>query len=312
VVGEMKSGTSWVMWMLDSHPEIFCSGEGCFFGRDQEREDIPVIAGPTPSLRNGLLGCEGLQTWRSFMWNYWGKQGDAEEDLRNLTRLAVDYYMLQGSARSGKRIVGDKSPLHTDHVDEIFELYPEAKVIHVVRDGRDVAVSLMHHFWNLSKDIHRGGIYDLWPEERARRDAYREDPDAFLASGESIFVEERLRQMAVRWNRRTSKASREGTELLGENFLQLKYEDLLNNTAQTMQPAFELLGARTDEEVIGHCVQKNSFERAAGRPQGSEESASFFRKGVAGDWRTRFTPQDRMVYEQVAGQTLREMGYSLD
>jgi glycosyltransferase involved in cell wall biosynthesis len=312
VVGEMKSGTSWVMWMLDSHPEIFCSGEGCFFGRDQEWEDIPVIVDPTPSLRNGLLGCEGLQTWRSFMWNYWGKQGNAEEDLRNLTRLAVDYYMLQGSARSGKRIVGDKSPLHTDHVDEIFELYPEAKVIHVVRDGRDVAISLMHHFWNLSKDIHQGGIYDLWPEERARRDAYRKDPEAFLQSGESIFVEERLRQIATRWNRRTSKASREGTELFGENFLQLKYEDLLKGPKETMQPVFELLGARADEEVIRHCVENNSFEQAAGRPRGSEQSASFFRKGVAGDWRAQFTPQDRKVYEQVAGQTLLEMGYSLD
>jgi glycosyltransferase involved in cell wall biosynthesis len=312
VVGEMKSGTSWVMWMLDSHPEIFCSGEGCFFGRDQEMEDIPVILDPTPSLRNGLLNSEGLGIWRSFMWNYWAKQGDAEADLRNLTRLAVDYYMLQGSARSGKRIVGDKSPLHTDYVDEIFEIYPEAKVIHVVRDGRDVAVSLMHHFWNLSKDKHEEGIYDLWSEELAKRDRYRQDPEAFLASGQSIFDEERLRQIAVRWKRRTSKASREGTDLFGENFLQLRYEDLLHSPEEVMRPVFELLGARADEEVVSQCVHNNSFERAAGRPKGAEQSESFFRKGVAGDWRTLFTQRDREVYEQVAGRTLVEMGYSLD
>jgi glycosyltransferase involved in cell wall biosynthesis len=312
VVGEMKSGTSWVMWMLDSHPEIFCSGEGCFFGRDQVMEDIPVISEPTPSLRNGLQSSEGLSIWRSFMWNYWAKQGDAEEDLRNLTRLAIDYYMLQGSARSGKRIVGDKSPLHTDHVDEIFELYPDAKVVHVVRDGRDVAVSLMHHFWNLSKDIHEGGIYDLKPEELAKRDAYREDPDAFLDSGQSIFIEERLGQMATRWNRRTSKASHEGAELFGENFLQLRYEDLLLRPEQSMQPVFELLGAQADENVVSRCVQKNSFATAAGRPRGAEESESFFRKGVAGDWRALFTKSDRDLYEQIAGQTLLEMGYPLD
>ena len=311
VVGEMKSGTSWVMWMLGSHPEIFCSGEGCFFGRDQEMEDIPVILDPTPSLRNGLLGCAGLGIWRSFMWNYWAKQGDAEYDLRNLTRLAVDYYMLQGSARSGKRIVGDKSPLHTDYVDEIFELYPEAKVIHVVRDGRDVAVSLMHHFWNLSKDKHEGGIYVLEPEELAKRDAYREDPNAFVASGQSIFLEERLRQIATRWNRRTSKASREGFELFGDNFLQLSYEDLLLGPEERMRPVFELLGAQSDKEIIRRCVGNNSFERAAGRDRGSELSESFFRKGVAGDWRNVFTERDRKVYEQIAGQTLVEMGYSL-
>ena len=312
VVGEMKSGTSWVMWMLGSHPEIFCSGEGCFFGRDQEREDIPVILDPTPSLRNGLLTCEGLGIWRSFMWNYWAKQGDAEYDLRNLTRLAIDYYMLQGSARSGKRIVGDKSPLHTDHVDEIFELYPDARVIHVVRDGRDVAVSLMNHFWNLSKDKHEEGIYDLWPEELTKRDAYRRDPEAFRASGESIFVEERLRQMATRWNRRVAKASREGIGLFGDNYLQLRYEDLLLSPEERVRAIFELLGARADEDVVSHCVENNSFEKVAGRPKGSEVSGSFFRKGVAGDWRGLFTEHDREVYEQVAGQTLVELGYSLD
>jgi len=41
-------------------------------------------------------------------------------------------------------------------------------------------------------------------------------------------------------------------------------------------------------------------------------SGSFFRKGVAGDWRGLFTEHDREVYEQVAGQTLVELGYSLD
>jgi glycosyltransferase involved in cell wall biosynthesis len=311
VVGEMKSGTSWIMWMLGSHPEIFCSGEGCFFGRDQEVEEIPVIKDPTPSLRNALLNCEGLRIWRSFMWNYWGKQGDAEEDLRNLTRLAVDYYLMQGSAVSGKRIVGDKSPLHTDHVDEIFELYPEAQVIHVLRDGRDVAVSLMHHFWNLAKDKHREGIYDLEPEELDKRDAYLADPEGFLASGESIFIEERLRQMAARWSRRVSKASREGSELFGDSFLQLRYEDLLVKPEANLKAIFELLGARADEGMVRRCVEENSFERLAQRPKGSEDSGSFFRKGVAGDWRSVFTERDRAVYEEVAGETLLKMGYPL-
>jgi glycosyltransferase involved in cell wall biosynthesis len=312
VVGEMKSGTAWTMWMLDSHPEIFCSGEGCFFGRDQEREDIPVIKEPTPSLRNALQSSVELRIWRSFSWNYWGEQGDAEADLRNLTRLAVDYYMMQGSVTSGKRIVGDKSPLHTDYVDEIYELYPEAKVIHVFRDGRDVAVSLMHHFWNLSKDRHREGIYDLEPEELAKCDAYRQDREGFLASGESIFVEERLRQIATRWSRRVSKASRDGTKLFGDNFLQLRYEDLLARPNENVKTIFELLGAQADDGVVARCVKSNSFEELAARPKGQEDSRSFFRKGVAGDWRSVFTERDREVFEQVAGETLVEMGYSLD
>src|SRR5215203_1969738 len=313
VVGEMKSGTSWTMWMLDSHPEVFCSGEGCFFGRDQEREEIPVYGDPTPSLRNAFVNFEDLRTWKSFSWNYWGNQRNVEEDLPDLTRLAVDYYMMQGSARSGKRIVGDKSPLHTDYVDEIFELYPDARVIHVFRDGRDVAVTLMHHFWTLAKDTNSAGdrvaIYDLEPEERAKRDAYREDPEGFLASGESIFIEERLQQIARRWSRRVGKASRDGSELFGDSFFQVSYEELLAKPQENMTMIFELLGAQADEEVVRRCVEKNSFESMARRPKGREDSGAFLRKGVAGDWRSVFTDRDLEIYEDVARDTLREFGY---
>ncbi len=312
LVGEMKSGTSWLMNMLHSHPEIFCKGEGSFFGRGVSTEEMGVYKAPAPSLYSALSTCEGLRTWQSLSWNSWSK-GQAEEDARNLTRLATDYYLAKGSARSGKRIVGDKSPLHVDHVDEIFDLYPEAKIIHIVRDGRDVAVSLMFHFWNLARDNKDGrGIYDLEPEELAKRDDYFDDPDGFLASGNSIFIEERLRQIAVRWNRRASKASREGPKLFGSSFFQLRYEDLIERPEEYLKVIFDLLGARTDDDVIRRCVEENSFEKKTGRPRGHEDSRKFMRKGVAGDWRRVFTERDRRVYENIAGDTLAEMGYSLD
>ena len=118
--------------------------------------------------------------------------------------------------------------------------------------------------------------------------------------------------MATRWDRRTSKAAREGAELFGDNFLQLRYEDLLLRPEENMRPAFELLGAQAEEGVVRCCVENNSFEKAAGRPRGSEERESFFRKGVAGEWQSLFTESDRETYQQVAGQTLLEMGYPLD
>jgi len=309
LVGEMKSGTSWLMAMLDSHPEVFCKGEASFFGRGQAVEEILVNEGPIPSLYNAISNCQGLQDWRSLSWNYWGR-GDAEEDLRNITRLTIDYYLEKGSAASGKRIVGDKSPHHTDYVDEIFAFYPDARIIHIYRDGRDVAVSLMHHFWRWARD-RKGGVVDLELEELDKRDAYLEDPETFQASGNSIFIEERLRQMAVRWSRRVSKASRDGSKLFGSNFLQLSYEDLLERPEENLKAVFEFLGARADDGIVYRCIEENSFEKVAGRPRGQEDGKSFMRKGVAGDWRQVFTERDRRVYERVARDTLLEMGYSL-
>lgn len=310
LVGEMRSGTSWLQKTLNSHPEVFCKGEGSFFGREQETEEIPVYTGPAPSLYNALAGNESLNTWHSLMWNGWAREDEKEEDLRNITRLAVNYFFLKDSAHNGKRIVGDKSPLHTDHVDEIHEFYPMAKVVHIYRDGRDVAVSLMHHFWRLSKD--NGGIFELEPEELAIRDAYLADPEGFLSSGRSIFTEERLRQMAVRWGRRVDKASAEGRELLGDNYIELSYEELLQEPMENVKKLLEFLGAQADEKSVKRCVEQNRFENLARRSVGKEDSGSFFRKGVAGDWRSVFTDRDLRIYEEMAEETLQKMGYKVD
>lgn len=313
LAGEMRSGTSWLSRALDSHPGIFCKGEGSFFGRDQSVEEIPVYKGPTPSLSNALFSGDGFHTWHSLMWNGWGREDEEEEDRRNITRLAVDYFLAKDSAASGKRIVGDKSPLHTDHVDEIFALYPEAKVVHIYRDGRDVAVSLMHHFWRMAKD--NGGIFELEPEEIAKRDAYLEEPEAFLSSGESIFTEERLRQISARWVRRVRKASRDGVgspSSPGSGFFQLSYEEFLENPEESLGRLFRFLGARADDEIVRRCVERSSFEQLAGRSKGQEDPGSFFRKGVAGDWRDVFTDRDREIFEEVAGDALTGMGYPID
>ena len=66
--------------------------------------------------------------------------------------MAIDYFLGGELLKSGKRIVGDKSPLLTpDTIREISAIYPEAKVIHIIRDGRDVAVSAAHHARNFGK-----------------------------------------------------------------------------------------------------------------------------------------------------------------
>jgi hypothetical protein len=204
--------------------------------------------------------------------------------------------------------VGDKSPQHTECLDEIYEIYPAARIIHIVRDGRDVAISAMHHWWRLAKD-QVGGVFELTPEELKIRDAYLQDREGFLASGRSIFTEERLRQLAHRWSHRVAKAHRDGTTLYGERYLEIRYEDLLRDTPDTLRQVFKLLHARKDDRIIELCIQTSSFERVASRQPGEEDSHSFFRKGVAGDWRSVFTDRDRELYEEIAGDQLIKMGY---
>lgn len=306
IAGEMRSGTSWLRRTLSAHPEVACGHEGSFFGRDYDREDIPVYTAPVSSLTRALSRSEDFRVWHGLSWNQW--TDGYEEDLRNLTRLSVDYFLEKEVARTGKRIVGDKSPQHTENLDEIHAIYPDARVIHIVRDGRDVAVSAMHHWWRLAKD-RPGGVFDLTPEELRIRDAYLEDREGFLADGNSIFTEERLSQLARRWSHRVGKARRDGTALYGKKYLELRYEDLLGDTPPILHGILGFLGARQSEEVVERCVQASSFERAASRAQGQEDAESFFRKGIAGDWRSVFTHRDREIYSDVAGEQLAAMGY---
>ena len=306
IVGEMRSGTSWLRRTVSAHPEISCGHEGSFFGRDYDREEISVYTGPVSSFTRALAVSQEFKAWHELPWNAWTSSYD--EDLRNLTRLSIDYFLTKEALRTGKRIIGDKSPQHTANLDEMHEIYPDARIIHIVRDGRDVAVSAMHHWWRLAKD-RPGGVFELTPEEIEIRDAYLEDREGFLASGRSIFIEERLGQLANRWSHRIGKAHRDGTSLYGERYLEIRYEDLLQSTSDTLRQVFELLHARRGDAIIERCIRASKFERVSNRQQGEENSASFFRKGVAGDWKGVFTERDREIYKEQAGDWLIEMGY---
>jgi hypothetical protein len=59
-------------------------------------------------------------------------------------------------------------------------------------------------------------------------------------------------------------------------------------------------------------VSAASFEKLAGGRRRGQEAASFFRKGVAGDWKNVFTEQDKRNFKAAAGDLLIELGYEGD
>lgn len=154
VVGHGKSGTTWLARLLDAHPEILCLWEGRFFNKDWYREDLEEMEARVPprSLYGSLSNSKDLRLWLER--SVWGRSGDTDEHLANLTRLAVDYFMQQRLAESGKRIVGDKTPFlpGAEVIKEIAKIHPDAKVLHIIRDGRDAEVSWTYHRWNRATD----------------------------------------------------------------------------------------------------------------------------------------------------------------
>jgi hypothetical protein len=311
VVGHQKSGTTWLMEMLDSHPEILCKGEGRPFGRTFRQENLKQkrAGHPPTSLYNAIASSEDLRYW--IERSVWSKHDDADEHLANLTRLAIEYFLTQRLRKTGKRLVGDKTVLlGPEVVEEIGAIYPEARVIHIIRDGRDVVVSTMHHRWNQAED--RDGTVELTPDQLAKREAYRKNPRALLESGEGIFPDGWLRGNAAKWNARVSRSIKDGPALLGANYREVRYEDLLRRPGEEVRQLLEFLEVDASEQTVERCVSAASFERLAGGRSRGQEAASFFRKGIAGDWKNTFTEQDRQDFKAVAGDLLIELGYEKD
>lgn len=321
VVGVPKSGTTWLRRMLDSHPEVLCHGEGRFFGRDDKDPNFEHVQANSlgqlmrpGSLHYTLAEYEPLRLWLERTW--WSRDVDAEEHIAGITREAVRYLFAQKLSKINrsepqKRIVGDKTPLHSaSTVREIDHLLPEARIIHIIRDGRDQAISHNHHRWNRVRPVEEGGR--LSREDQEKRDRYRGDPEKYLASGESMFSEERLRAAARAWISNVGPAHQEGLSALGDRYTEVRYEDLLQRPGEEMARLFGFLGADQDARLVQQAVEAHRFEKLAGRNIGNEDSTSFFRKGVSGEWQTVFTEQDKILYKEIAGDLLIELGYERD
>jgi sulfotransferase family protein len=142
IVGSTGSGTSLLRSMLDSHPRLAVAPAtgflpralGTLFGND-ERQRRSFSA----ALINSSLATAG---WRDFGI----ESQDLMSALEAITPFRVDeaircFYRLYAT-RFGKDRWGDRTPDYGRHLRAIEQVLPEACFIHVVRDGRDVALSL--------------------------------------------------------------------------------------------------------------------------------------------------------------------------
>lgn len=95
--------------------------------------------------------------------------------------------------------------------------------------------------------------------------------------------------------------------------LELRYEEMLSDPAGKMAGVAEHFQLDSSPERIGTIVDAHSFQRLSeGRTPGQENTNSFFRKGVAGDWRNYFTPKLKAIYKKLIGDFLIRFGYEED
>jgi LPS sulfotransferase NodH len=292
VFGHARSGTTLLMRLVRLHPEVHCNYQAHFFTRQ-------------PLLKS-LVDTPEAEEWLTRKSNRWN-QG---RDLSPLVlRAAADLIMERDAAREGKRIVGDKSPSSTIHgqaVRDMHSVYPDAKIVYIVRDGRDVLIS--ERFRNFVEESKF-----LTSEDKRIISDLRADPVSFTDGRRSIFTETVIRRVVKGWVTDLQETEDEGRRLFGENYFALRYEDLLLQPFDEMQKLWAFLGVKADkslEKTIVKEMSSNPDEEWQARR--NEDIASFLPKGQAGNWQRLFTVGDKILFKEVAGEMLVKWGYESD
>jgi hypothetical protein len=137
VVGVARSGTTLLRLMLDAHPDLAIPAETHFL--------IPVsqLSGTGDDLRRAFFQTvTGFPTWEDLALPAQSfQEALAQIEPFTLTEGCRCFYRLY-ARRFQKRRWGDKSPPYCLHLDRIQGLLPEAHIVHLIRDGRDAAVSV--------------------------------------------------------------------------------------------------------------------------------------------------------------------------
>jgi hypothetical protein len=140
IIGVPRSGTTLLHFMLDAHPTLAIPPETGFLAR-------PLSWLRVLPAREALFRTVTRLPFKSGAWQDFGLDArEFREELRKIEPFSLSegfraFYRLY-ARKQNKLRYGDKTPLYCEHVAAIEKLLPEAHFIHIIRDGRDVALSL--------------------------------------------------------------------------------------------------------------------------------------------------------------------------
>ncbi len=252
VVGAARSGTTWVYDILTSHPEVAGVYESWLFTRNSGLGSLFTEAHWPPN-RSGLSGLLERQA------------------LLNETRVFADR-VLSNAIKPSHRFLVEKSPSHLYVMRLIHELYPGSRFVNVVRDGRDVSVSV--------RSAARSWV-----------------PQWGQTFGRSISASARA------WGHAVRHAQRVGREL-GDLYHEIRYEEIKRDPIGSYRQLFEFCNIPYDEELLQQIFEATDF--ATNYKPGENR---FRRGGRVGDWRTHFNLLDAIRFNQAAGAGLVKTGY---
>ncbi len=273
MVGCPRWGTTLLRRLVDAHPFVAVIDETRWIASFFERR-----AGLTP---------EGMVTPklvpRLLEYDRFAKSGIRREDLEELmpsgepisyATFVTGVFDLYGQSQD-KPLVGDKTPAYVRSIPTLNSLWPEARFIHLIRDGRDVALSTIN--WDRSAKL--ADRFATW----------REDPVT----------------TAALWWKHMARAGHESGLVLAPNlYHELRYEALIQAPEIACRALCRFLDVPYDAAML-------TFHegRTKARPGLDAKKAWLPVTSGLRDWRTEMSEEHTERFEAAAGGLLDELGY---
>jgi hypothetical protein len=282
VVGATRSGTTLLRLMLDAHPDIAIPSETHFIPdliKAREKH------GANPERMLEMLTAH--RRWGDFHIEA-SELAERWAALPDLTGPAAvrEFFKIYGEKQGGPPRWGDKTPGYVKRMREIQEYLPEARFIHLIRDGRDVALSILKQSFG-PETIEAAA--DRWRGRVLRGRAQQ----PYLG----FYVEVKFEDLVL---------DTEGQLRRICEFIELDFHPAMLGYHERAE---ERLKEKARELPRGKGRDPQSAER---RLKSHEKTFEPPNPSLVGGYKTKMTPADQATYEALAGDLLTELGYEAD
>lgn len=273
VVGSPRSGTTLLQRMLDAHPQLAVANDTHFIPK--------AIAG----IADGDIPLTHELVERAIGYHRFHRLGIDDELARTLATGAESYARFVGAlygafaSAHGKTKGGEKTPDYVRSIPLLDRLFPWSRFVHIVRDGRDVALSALE--W--ANEGKGPGRFELWAAQ----------PVAVCA---------------LWWRREVEPGARAGRSMGPERYREILYERLAAHPEPALRGLCSFLGLPYDVAMVRF---HEGHRRDEQRPDGKVDAKKSWLPATPGlrDWRTTMDPRDVALFEALAGDTLTYFGY---
>jgi hypothetical protein len=263
VLGVRRSGTTLLRVMLDRHSELAVPDESYFVPQLADRHLRHV---DPDEFVDDLRRIDTLAEWDVPLERVRARL----TDRMPIGAAIATVYAVYAEER-GKRRWGDKTPMYMQNLRLLERLFPDALFVHLIRDGRDAALSFL--------SVPKGLMTETWMQPR--------DVAGF----------------ASQWRAEVKAAQRLGRRVGDERYLEVRYEDLVGDVESVLRRISTFARLPYEPAMADYAgnvdVSTKPHQQSLKRPP------------TAGlrNWRLQMSPEDVSAFDRVAGDLLDELGY---